>query len=359
MQPSSCGQPPSPVESVSTMERLPAKTANDSCYTLRVPVYSSMTNDKGRIKPGVVLKLIDVAGCVPAKRHLGPSLDPVTASIDRMDFFSPVNPWEILILDSRMTRVWNTSMETRVVVTAWCFRTGVSRAIANAYMVTVAVKDNASAKALPHEIPALQPITPEDRLLMRSADVRKEYRQFERSRTRFIPIVDEEDAPVVAHQRMTPQDSNGLASNIFGGVILSQMYQTAQVCMEQFMGSEAFVCVRQERMDFLDPTRIGDLLETKAVISRTWKTSVEVQVECYAYPETVNEAQVSEYRRGPQQPRRVATTFFVFVGISDQCQPEAVPTWTPVSPRQQERARTADTRRRLREDEADFFSNSL
>jgi acyl-CoA hydrolase len=327
---------------------LPAKTADDTRYTLRVPIYSSMTDDQGRILPGVLLKLIDVAGCVPAKRHLGKVLDPMTASIDRMDFYAPIYPWEIVILNSRLTRVWRTSIESRVVVTAWSFRSDEMRSIATAYMVTVAVKDQGRAKALPEEIAPLKPIAPEDRLLMRSADLRKEYRSFERSRTPFVPLVPEEDHPVILEAVMTPRDSNGLEQNIFGGVILSQMHQAAQALMGQFVPDHGCVCVRQDRMDFVSPAHIGDTLRSKAAITQVFHTSIEVQVEC--------EAQAPGSADGP---RLVATTYFMFVRVDEAGQPVPAPRWLIGTPRQEERAQGAAARRRLRADEASIFGESL
>ena len=114
------------------------KSADESAYRLQVPMYNNLVGAYQRVDAGEILKLVDIAGCIPVKRHLGADLDPVTASIDRLDFISPVYPWEILSLDARMTRVWKTSMESRVVVTAWNFRTDETRLVAKAYVVAVA-----------------------------------------------------------------------------------------------------------------------------------------------------------------------------------------------------------------------------
>lgn len=335
-----------------SVSSLPPKTAEETGYTLRVPVYSSMTDERGRIKPEVVLKLIDVAGCVPVKRHLGPNLDPVTASIDRMDFWAPVYPWEILILDSRLTRVWSTSMESRVVVTAWSFRTGETRAIASAYMVTVAMQNHASIKALPEQIAPLKAITPEDKLLRHCSDVRKEYRAFERQRASYLPLVEGEDDFACLETPMTACDSNGLGENVFGGVILSQMYQAAHLAVAQHLQANQqepslCVCVRQDRMDFLQPALIGETLRSRAILTKTFASSLEVQVECDAIAPQTGEA------------RRVATTYFVFVYLDEGAKPQPVPAWQPQSPIQQERAKTAQVRRRLREEEDTRFGNSV
>jgi acyl-CoA hydrolase len=340
--------PNSPVITPLPVEGQPfSKTADSSAFQLQVPISSETANEHGRVDAGYILKLIDVAGCIPAKRHLGPLLDPVTASLDRMDFYAPVHPWEICSLDAKMTRVWKTSMETRVVVTAWNFRTSQTRLIATAYMVTVAVKNHGGEKVGANAIPLLQAITPEDKMLQHSADVRKQYRAFESSRTRFIPLVDDEDMPAMTQASMTFKEGNGLGEMVFGGVILSQIYESARQAAITHVGDNHVVCARQDRMDFIQPAHIGEILQAKAVVTKTWQSSMEVQVECHSITPT-------------GQVRMVATTYFVFVRLDSQTgSPTTVQPWIPKTPRQQEREQMAIARRRLREDEAAHFGNSL
>ncbi|MCX5921255.1 MAG: hypothetical protein NTW61_08070 [Candidatus Melainabacteria bacterium] len=324
-----------------------SRTSESSAYQLQVPIFSEIANEHGRVEAGYILKLIDVAGCIPAKRHLGPEFDPVTASLDRMDFYAPVNPWEICLLDAKMTRVWKTSMETRVVVTAWDFRTSEIRLIATAYMVTVGVKNQGTEKISVDEMPLLQAITPEDKMLQHSADVRKQYRAFESTRTRFIGLAEEEDAPAITEAIMTFKEGNGLAKLVFGGVILSQIYNTARQAAITHVGDNHVVCARQDRMDFLQPAHIGETLRAKAQITKTWNASMEVQVECEAIS-----------LEG--ETRVVATTYFVFVRLNAETgTPTTVKPWEPKTPRQIEREKMAIARRRLREDEAAHFSMSL
>jgi acyl-CoA hydrolase len=323
------------------------RTSEFSAYQLKVPIFSENANEHGRVEAGYILKLIDVAGCIPAKRHLGPTLDPVTASLDRMDFYASVQPWDICVLDAKMTRVWKTSMETRVVVTAWDFRTSEIRLIATAYMVTVGVKNRGNSKISANEMPLLPTITPEDKLLQHSADVRKQYRTFELARTRFIALVDEEDEPTITEALMTFREGNGLGELVFGGVILSHIYNTALKAATKQVGNNHVVCARQDRMDFLQPAHIGETLRVKAQMTKTWHSSMEIQVECEAV--SLN-----------GESRMVATTYFVFVRLdADTAKPIPVQPWVAKTPRQQEREQMAIARRRLREDEAAHFGNSL
>jgi acyl-CoA hydrolase len=327
--------------------RVHPKSGDDSAYRLQVPMYNTMVGVEQRIAAGEILKLIDIAGCIPVKRHLGAELDPVTASIDRLDFISPVRPWEILSLDARMTRVWKTSMESRVVVTAWNFRTDETRLVAKAYVVAVATSQRGMGKADFRDIPDLCIITPEDQLLQHSAELRKEYRQQEMGLTTWRPIEGTE-AMVIRQQVMRDVDGNGLERNVFGGVILSHMYDAARGAACLHIGHQNVTCVRQDRMDFKAPTQIDDILRARAVVTKTWDASLEVQVDCEALSPTGGEA------------RLVASTYLVFVGLNNNL-PDAsvIPEWLPKTEVQQQRAEDANARRRLREEEASAFGHVL
>jgi acyl-CoA hydrolase len=324
-----------------------AKPSSETQCLLQVPVFPTMTDEQGILRPDEFLKLVDLAGCMPPKRHLGANLDPVTASIDHMDFLAPTYAWDILVLDSRLTRVWRTSMESRVVVTAWSFRTGEQRAIVgSAYMVTVATTGMASELANPQDIPALLPITPEDNLLQVSADERKQHRSLEKERAERVLIRSDEN-PMVLSRLMHQQDNNGLGQNVFGGVILSQMYQAANDCVHHALGEQPFVCVRQDRMDFLQPALIGDVLTTQAVISRAWNKSMEVQVDCWAGSDT-----------HPYQ-RLVASTYAIFIAKTPQGQATPVPPFMPQGELAVKRAHAADFRRGHRDQVRRQFQHSL
>jgi len=325
------------------------KTADESAYRLQVPMFNGMAllGTQGRIGAGEILKLIDIAGCIPAKRHLGANLDPVTASIDRLDFTAPVYPWEMLCLDARITRVWRTSMESRVVVTTWNFRTDETRLVGKAYVLAVGTSNRGKGKADPMAIPDLIEITPEDQLMKISADRRKAYRLQEQLETQWFPIQREESS-VVKQQLMLDADGNGLGQSVFGGVILAHMFDVARGAVVSHVGHDSVTCVRQDRMDFKAPTLIGDNLRAKAVVTRTWESSLEVQVDCEAIS-PLDDA-----------PRSVATTYMVFVGLNGY-EPDAcvIPEWVPQTDIQRQRAIHAQSRRELREAEAAAFGNVL
>lgn len=318
-----------------------------TAYTLNVPMYSDLVTSQGIVGADAILKLIDVAGCIPSKRHLGDHLDPVTACIDGMTFFAPVYPWNILSLDARITQVWGTSMETRVVVTAWDFRQNTTTLIAVAYVVTVATAERGAKKADKSHIPALQIITPEGRLLANLADKRKELRTREReSQPQWYRITPEEQ--LIEQQReLTHEDGNGLQQNVFGGVTLSMLQQTAREAAMLWCGHEDVVAVRQDRTDFKTPAKIGDTMVVRACVTATWKSSFELQVECYSVEPST------------QTERLVAQTYCVFVQVeAESGRPSPLTKqqqWTPKTPEQQQRHTLAQLRRTHRQQEDAWF----
>jgi acyl-CoA hydrolase len=94
-------------------------------------------NPLGALLGGRLMHWIDMAGALAAHRHSRNYV--VTASIDHMDFHTPVHVGDLVILRSSVNRVSNTSME--VGVKAWVenYLTDESRHVSSAYLTFVAI----------------------------------------------------------------------------------------------------------------------------------------------------------------------------------------------------------------------------
>lgn len=81
-------------------------------------------------------------------------------------------------------------------------------------------------------------------------------------------------------QVMTPNDANFLGK-VFGGSILALIDLTASAVSSKFAGR---VCVTAafERVDFLAPVEIGELLELDGYVSYVGRTSLEVTIDVHA-----------------------------------------------------------------------------
>ena len=88
-----------------------------------------------------------------------------------------------------------------------------------------------------------------------------------------------ESRSVVARVMM-PQDAN-IAGNVFGGTILKTVDEIAYVAATMHARANV-VTVSVDRMAFLSPVHVGDLLTLKANVNAVWRSSMEVGVRIEA-----------------------------------------------------------------------------
>ena len=132
-------------------------------------------NFMGHVFGGVILSEIDRVAYVSASRHSGKTC--VTASFDRVDFLAPVFLGEIVAFDAEVTYTGRTSMEIRVVVGAEPLEGGAPRRVGEAFVTMVAV----DRSGRPTEVPALAPVSAEERQRFEEGRARMEARRRSRS----------------------------------------------------------------------------------------------------------------------------------------------------------------------------------
>lgn len=142
------------------------RTVSHSSVVLAQIMLPADTNPAGNVHGGTIMKLIDNAALVVASRHTGRNA--VTASIDRLDFHSPVYLGNLVILKASMNRAGKTSMEVGVRVEAEELTTGEVRHTASAYLTFVAL----DADGRPTPVPELIAETDEDRRRFEDANIR-------------------------------------------------------------------------------------------------------------------------------------------------------------------------------------------
>ncbi|MCL2154568.1 MAG: acyl-CoA thioesterase [Leptospirales bacterium] len=115
-----------------------------------VTVVQQMTqqdaNLAGNVHGGVILKLIDNTAGIVGMRHTGVNV--VTASIDKVDFYSPVYVGNLLRVSASINYVGTTSMEIGVRVEAEDHVTGEVRHTGSAYLTFVALDENHKPKKI-------------------------------------------------------------------------------------------------------------------------------------------------------------------------------------------------------------------
>ena len=127
-------------------------------------------NMSGNVFGGTILKMVDEISFVSATRHARTNV--VTASVDKMDFHSPVHIGDLVTLYSIVNAAWHSSMEVGVKVTAENVRTGEVRHTGSSYLTVVALDENGK----PTEVPELILETDEDARRNREANERRKRR---------------------------------------------------------------------------------------------------------------------------------------------------------------------------------------
>jgi acyl-CoA hydrolase len=96
---------------------------------------------------GVMMEWIDVCAGVAAMRLAQGAV--VTASIDRLDFLSPVQVGEVVLLQAQVNYTARTSMEVGCRVETEDMRTGNRRYVTKAYLTFVAIDDHGRPRPVP------------------------------------------------------------------------------------------------------------------------------------------------------------------------------------------------------------------
>ncbi|HEV2491110.1 MAG TPA: acyl-CoA thioesterase [Candidatus Acidoferrales bacterium] len=149
---------------------LAAKPVSASRSEMVEAVLPNDANPLGYILGGRVMHLIDIAGAIAGHRHSNSYL--VTASVDYLDFRSPIRIGDLIVLKSKVNRVFHTSMEVGVKVYSENILTQERRHTSSAYLTFVAVDENMQR----HPIRPLILETDEDRRHWREAGERRKIR---------------------------------------------------------------------------------------------------------------------------------------------------------------------------------------
>ena len=89
-----------------------SKAPRESYTEITELVLPNDTNPLGNLMGGRLLHFMDIAAAIAADRHSNRVC--VTASVDFVDFKSPIKLGEVVIISARVTCAFNTSMETAV-----------------------------------------------------------------------------------------------------------------------------------------------------------------------------------------------------------------------------------------------------
>ncbi len=157
-----------------SLPRLPGKKVGESRSEMVEVVLPNDANPLGAMLGGKVMHLMDIAGALAAHRHSNSYV--VTAAVDYVDFRSPVQIGDLIVLKSSVNRVFNTSMEVGVKVFVENYLTRERRHTSSAYLTFVAVDEHKR----PIQVRPVIPESAQDRKRFREAAIRRKLRLAQR-----------------------------------------------------------------------------------------------------------------------------------------------------------------------------------
>jgi acyl-CoA hydrolase len=163
------------------MKKRPARSAQESMTEMVQIVLPNDTNTFGNVLGGHVMHWIDLVGAVTANRHCRMPI--VTASMERLDFLSPIRLGDIVVLKARLNFVGTSSMEVGVDVYSENPLSGEHRQTSSAVLTYVAL----DLQGNPAPVPGLIVKTEEERRRFQMGEKRRKMRFERRSRNKIGP----------------------------------------------------------------------------------------------------------------------------------------------------------------------------
>lgn len=133
---------------------------------------------------------------------------------------------------------------------------------------------------------------------------------------------------------MSPPDAN-IRGTVFGGKVLAMVDKAAAVCAMRH-AAKPCVTVAMERVEFLFPIRVGNLVDVVAQVNHAGRTSMEIGVEVYA----------EDLERGERL--HANSCLVTMVAVDAKGRPSPVPPLVLETPVEKQRHLDAESRRKAR-----------
>lgn len=146
------------------------KSPNESLTIMNELVLPNDTNTLNNLMGGRLLHLMDIAAAITAQKHCNRIV--VTASVDNVSFKESIRLGDVVTIQAKITRSFNSSMEIRLDVWAENIPSGTKIKSNEAYYTFVAVDQTGR----PIPVPLVKPSTDEEKNLYDAALRRRQLR---------------------------------------------------------------------------------------------------------------------------------------------------------------------------------------
>ena len=147
-----------------------SKKASESLVVMTEIVLPNDTNTFGNLMGGRLMYWMDIAAAVSGTKHCNAPV--VTASVDNISFTNPIRLGNVVHIEAKVTRAFNTSMEVHLnvwgedIIQQYRYKSN------EAYYTFVALDPNSK----PRIVPQLEPETEDEISLFESALRRRQLR---------------------------------------------------------------------------------------------------------------------------------------------------------------------------------------
>lgn len=135
-------------------------------------------------------------------------------------------------------------------------------------------------------------------------------------------------------EHVLPQDTNTLG-NVLGGHVMHLMDVAAAMSAVRHCRRPC-VTASVDKLDFLNPIRLGHFMLLKASVNAAFRSSMEVGVRVESEDPLTGER------------KHTSSAYFTFVALGDDGKPTQVPGLLPESPEEKRRLKDAQRRREER-----------
>jgi len=149
-----------------------------------------------------------------------------------------------------------------------------------------------------------------------------------------LPVKTVADSLTETVEIVLPNDANPLG-NILGGKVMHLIDIVGAISAHRHCRS-LLVTASVDNVDFVHPIKIGQLIVLRAFVTRTFNTSIEVEVNVFSEDGATS------------QRRQTSSAFVTYVAVDRDGRPTKVPPIVPVTAEEKRRYRDALARRRRR-----------
>jgi acyl-CoA hydrolase len=281
-------------------------------------VFSEYANNLGTLHGGRLMDWIRLVGSITSSRLVKGIT--VLGATDSIDFINPVKVGEIVVLDSWVEYVGNSSLEVGVKVHSESPETGEKKLTTSSHLAFVAIARDGAPRLIQEKI---TPADDAEEAIYLTAQKRREAR-FPRvaHRSEMADCISDETETsrfkLETTRPVLPEDS--FYGNFMSvGKLMKDIDEVADILASRLVRG-IMVTGSVDDLYFYSPIIVGEIITFKAAITYVGGTSLEVGIKV-----------LSENLETGQQ-KHTCTAFLTFVHIGKDGRPGPVPKFTPKSP---------------------------